>query len=89
MAQLQVEGAATNSDKLHVLLGQLKRQHDGAFDHVTAHAWARDLLGRLRDALVRTEGETGRHSDVMHALLAAGSGRCAAASAEAGGRSRV
>lgn len=69
LAQLQVEGAATNSDKLRVLLGQLKRQHDGAFDYVTAHAWARDLLGRLRDALVRTEGETGRHSDVMSALL--------------------
>lgn len=69
LAQLQVEGAATNSDKLRVLLGQLKRQHDGAFDYVTAHAWARDLLGRLREALVRTEGETGRHSDVMSALL--------------------
>lgn len=69
LAQLQVEGAATNSDKLRVLLGQLKRQHDGAFDYVTAHAWARDLLGRLRDALVRTEGATGCHSDVMSAVL--------------------
>lgn len=69
LAQLKVEGATTNSDKLRVLLGQLKRQHDGAFDYVTAHAWARDLLGRLRDALVRTEGENGRHSDVMSAVL--------------------
>ena len=32
LAQLQVEGATTNSDKLRVLLGQLMRQHDGAFD---------------------------------------------------------
>lgn len=69
LAQLQVEGAATTSDKLRVLLGQLKRQHDGAFDYVTAHAWARDLLGRLRDALVRAEGESGMHSEVMVALL--------------------
>ncbi|MBI5721126.1 MAG: hypothetical protein HZC37_25930 [Burkholderiales bacterium] len=69
LAQLQVEGAATNSDKLRVLLGQLKRQHDGAFDYVAAHAWARDLTGRLREALVRIEGLSGRHSEVMAALL--------------------
>lgn len=69
LAQLQVEGATTNSDKLRVLLGQLKRQHDGAFDYVAAHAWSRDMTGRLRDALVRTEGRTGRHSDVLHVLL--------------------
>ena len=53
LAQLQVEGATTNSDKLRVLLGQLKRQHDGAFDYVAAHAWTRDLTARLRDSLVR------------------------------------
>src|SRR5215217_3446124 len=51
LAQLQVEGATTNSDKLRVLLGQLKRQHDGAFDYVAAHAWARDMTARLREAL--------------------------------------
>jgi len=69
LAQLQVEGATTNSDKLRVLLGQLKRQHDGAFDYVAAHAWSRDLTARLRDALVRTEGQSGRHSEVLSALL--------------------
>lgn len=65
LARMPVEGATTNSDKLRVLLGQLKRQHDGAYDYVAAHAWARDLGGRLREALVRLEGETGRHSEVM------------------------
>lgn len=50
LAQLQVEGATTNSDKLRVLLGQLKRHHDGALDYVAAHAWARDTTGRLRDS---------------------------------------
>jgi hypothetical protein len=69
LAQLQVAGATTNSDKLRVLLGQLKRQYDGAFDYVTAHAWARDMTGRLREALVRTEGRSGQHSEVLGALL--------------------
>jgi hypothetical protein len=69
LAQLQVEGATTNSDKLRVLLGQLKRQHDGAFDFVAAHAWSRDLVGRLRDALVRVEGSSGQHSEVLNAVL--------------------
>jgi hypothetical protein len=69
LAQLQVEGASTNSDKLRVLLGQLKRQHDGALDYVAAHAWARDLTGRLRESLVRTEGRTGRHSEVVSLLV--------------------
>jgi hypothetical protein len=69
LAQLQVEGATTNSDKLRVLLGQLKRQHDGALDYVAAHAWARDLMGRLREALVRAEGRTGQHSEVVSLLL--------------------
>ncbi|MBL8398661.1 MAG: hypothetical protein JNL84_11060 [Candidatus Accumulibacter sp.] len=69
LAQLQVEGATTNSDKLRVLLGQLKRQHDGSIDYVAAHAWARDLMGRLREALVRAEGSTGKHSEVVSLLL--------------------
>lgn len=69
LAQLQVEGATTNSDKLRVLLGQLKRQHEGSYDYVAAHAWARDLTSRLRDALVRIEGVSGSHSAVLAALL--------------------
>jgi hypothetical protein len=69
LAQLQVEGASTNSDKLRVLLGQLKRQHDGSADYVAAHAWARDITHRLREALVRQEGQSGRHSEVVTMLL--------------------
>ena len=69
LAQLQVEGATTNSDKLRVLLGQLKRQHDGSLDFAAAHAWARDLTGGLRDALARIEGQGGGHSEVMNLLL--------------------
>lgn len=69
LAQLQVEGATTNSDKLRVLLSQLKRQHDGAFDYVAAHAWARELTHRLRECLVRIEGQEGRHSEVLGQLV--------------------
>lgn len=69
LARLSVEGATTNSDKLRVLLGQLKRQHDGAMDYPTAHAWARDLTAPVRDALVCTEGESGQHSEVLALLL--------------------
>lgn len=69
LAQLQVEGATTNSDKLRVLLGQLKRQHDGAFDYVAAHAWAREMTHRLREALVRIEGQEGLHSEVLGQLV--------------------
>jgi len=69
LAQLQVEGATTNSDKLRVLLGQLKRQHDGVFDYVAAHAWARDMTALLREALVKIEGQSGKHSEVLNVLL--------------------
>lgn len=69
LAQLQVDGATTNSDKLRVLLGQLKRQHDGAFDYVAAHGWAREMTHRLREALVRIEGQEGRHSEVLGQLV--------------------
>lgn len=69
LAQLQIEGATTNSDKLRVLLGQLKRQHEGSDDYVAAHAWARELTSRLREALVRIEGVSGSHSAVLAALL--------------------
>lgn len=69
LAQLQVDGATTNSDKLRVLLSQLKRQHDGAFDYVAAHGWARELTHRLREALVRIEGREGRHSEVLNLLV--------------------
>ncbi|MBB4845820.1 hypothetical protein HNP55_004372 [Paucibacter oligotrophus] len=69
LAQLKVEGANTNSDKLRVLLGQLKRQHDGAFDFVTALAWCRDLAARPRAALAQLEADTGRHSEVLSQAL--------------------
>jgi hypothetical protein len=69
LAQLQIDGAMTNSDKLRVLLGQLKRQHDGALDYMAAHTWARDLTTRLREGLVRIESETETRSEIVSLLL--------------------
>lgn len=69
LAGLEIEGAPTNSDKVRVLLSQLKRQYDGAFDYAAAHAWVRDLMGGLRDGLVAAERESGRHSDLLAASL--------------------
>ncbi len=69
LAQLQVDGAATNSDKLRVLLAELKRQHDGTLDYVAAHAWARGLLSRIHENLVRAESRLGRQSEVLNLLL--------------------
>jgi hypothetical protein len=69
LASLEIDGAPTNSDKIRVLLSQLKRQHDGAFDLATAHNWVRDLMSRVRDALVTAEQEAGRHSEVLATTL--------------------
>jgi len=69
LAQLQIDGATTNSDKLRILLGQLKRQHDGALDYMAAHTWARDLTTRLREGLVRIESETETRSEIVSLLL--------------------
>lgn len=69
LAGLAIDGAPTNSDKVRVLLSQVKRQYDGAFDYGTAHAWVRDLVGRLREGLVAAEQESGRHSDLLASTL--------------------
>jgi hypothetical protein len=68
-ASLEVEGAVTSSDKLRVLLGQLKRQHDGAMDFASANAWFRDLAGRLRQDMATLERDGSGHSEVMNSLV--------------------
>lgn len=69
LASLEIDGAPTNSDKIRVLLSQLKRQHDGALDITTAHNWVRELTSRVRDGSVIAEQEAGRHSDVLASIL--------------------
>jgi hypothetical protein len=68
-ATLEVEGAVTNSDKLRVLLAQLKRQHEGTMDYVSAVAWVRDLMARPRQDLSAIDRDSGGHSEVVASLL--------------------
>jgi hypothetical protein len=68
-AQLQVEGAVTNSDKLRVLLAQLKRQHEGSLDLVSAQSWFRDVTTPLRRCLATIERDEGSHSEVVSTLV--------------------
>jgi hypothetical protein len=68
-AALEVEGAVTSSDKLRVLLAQLKRQHDGTMDYVSAMSWFRDLMARLRQDLSAIERDAGGSSEVVASLL--------------------
>ncbi len=68
-AALEVEGAVTSSDKLRVLLAQLRRQHEGSMDYVNALSWFRDLGARLRQDLAATERDSNIHSEVMASLV--------------------
>ena len=68
-AALPVEGAVTSSDKLRVLLGQLKRQYEGAHDYVSALAWLRDLTAPLRASLAVVDRDEGGHSEVVTLVL--------------------
>lgn len=67
-AALQIDGAVTNSDKLRVLLAQLKKQHEGAMDYVSALAWFRDLTGSLRQGLATLERDETLHSEIVTVL---------------------
>jgi hypothetical protein len=68
-AALQVEGATTNSDKLRVLLAQMKRQYDGSFDYVAAQSWFRDLTAPLRRSMGELERDEHIHSEVLSSLI--------------------
>jgi Arc/MetJ-type ribon-helix-helix transcriptional regulator len=68
-AALRVEGAITNSDKLRVLLAQMKRQHEGSMDYVSALGWFRDVSSPLRVALSRLERDEGMHSELLATLM--------------------
>jgi hypothetical protein len=68
-AGLAVDGAVTNSDKLRVLLAQLKRQHQGALDYASAQSWLRDLLAPLRRELSALERDEALHSELLTTLI--------------------
>lgn len=69
LAALQLDGAATTSDKLRILLGQLKKEEDILADPAQAHVWLGERLYPLRQALNRIELQSGQHSDAVTLLL--------------------
>jgi hypothetical protein len=66
---VEAERTLTNSDKLRVLLAQLKRQYDGSLDYVSALAWFRDLAAPLRQNLGVLERDLGKQSEVVTTLI--------------------
>lgn len=66
---LQYEGAATNSDKLREALKELRSQHAGAEDTVTALAWLQKLAAPLRQNLSILDRDAAMHSEVMTLLV--------------------
>lgn len=69
LATLKLEGASTTSDKLRVLLSQIKRDMQGSGDFAQEHAWVYEHLKPLRDAMIQIESKDSVHSDVMHLFI--------------------
>lgn len=69
LAALQLDGATTTSDKLRILLGQLKKEENILADPAQAHVWLGERLYPLRQALNRIELQSGQHSDALTLLL--------------------
>lgn len=69
LASLPLDGATTFSDKIREAIATLKRLHDGSQDYVGALAMQRDMTHDMRDQLAALEMESGRHSEVLAAML--------------------
>ncbi len=66
---LKYDSAKTNSEKLREALKELKLQHDGTHDFVTALAWFQQMLKPLNQSLSVVERDEMAHSDVMALLI--------------------
>lgn len=66
---LQFEGAKTNSDKLREALKELKQQHDGAHDFITALTWFQNLAKPLRQSLSVVDRDEQVQSEVMSLMI--------------------
>lgn len=66
---LQYEGAVTNSDKLREALKELRSQHAGMTDTMTAQAWLHKLSLPLRQALAAVERDEMRNSEILTLML--------------------
>lgn len=66
---LKYESAKTNSEKLREALKELKLQHDGAHDFVTALTWFQNMVKPLSQSLSVVERDEMAHSEVMALLI--------------------
>lgn len=68
LATLNLQGAATPSDKLRALVAQLRRQHEGATDYAASLTWMRDLLSPFAARIGAVEHRQGNHSELVRLL---------------------
>jgi hypothetical protein len=69
LASLQIDGAITPSDKLRALIGQMRKQHEGALDYAACSAWLRDLLSPAVTDVRAFEHQQRMHSAAVAAIL--------------------
>lgn len=68
LATLEIQGAATPSDKLRALLSQVRRQHEGSLEYSASLQWMRDLVAPFLTAIGELEHRQGRHSEVLRLI---------------------
>src|SRR5215471_16070889 len=65
LAGLDIQGAASPSDKLRALIAQVRRQHEGTLDYEGSLSWLRDLVAPFVTAIRALEHENRMHSEVL------------------------
>jgi len=65
LSRLDIQGAVSPSDKVRSLIGQLRRQHEGALDYQRSLAWLRDQVAPFVSAIRAIEHQNRMHSEVL------------------------
>jgi hypothetical protein len=69
LADLQIAGAQTPSDKVRALIEEARRRSDGSHDYKTSLAWLRDVVAPALDRVRTAELEHGTHSELVFVLV--------------------
>ena len=69
LSALAMPAAATPSDKLRGLIGQMRKQHEGALDYTACVAWLRELLAPLAASIKGLEHRNHMHSAAVATVL--------------------
>ena len=68
LSALELPGAVTPSDKLRMLIAQMRRQHEGSLDYAACLAWLRDLLNPFVLGIRAMEHRQRVHSEAIDAI---------------------